>query len=74
MAQSNKINKRMVFIMMIGIYQVRIQTEDRGNDGVYGKVYARCPYEMNNKWKHILTLAPGMKLSKEMFYSALKLF
>ena len=59
--------------MMIGIYQVRIQTEDRGNDGVYGKVYARCPYEMNNKWKHILTLAPGMKLSKEMFYSALKL-
>ena len=52
----------MVFIMMIGIYQVRIQAEDRGNDGVYGKVYARCPYEIDNKWKHILTLAPGMKL------------
>ena len=63
----------MVFIMMIGIYQVRIQAEDRGNDGVYGKVYARCPYEIDNKWKHIFTLAPGMKLSKEMFYSALKL-
>lgn len=59
--------------MMIGNYQVRINTENRGNDGIYGKVYAKDVYEMDAKWKHILTLAPGMKLSKDMFYTALKM-
>lgn len=59
--------------MMIGNYQVRIEVENRGDDGIYGKVYERDVYEIDAKWRHILTLAPGMKLSKDMFYSALRM-
>ena len=59
--------------MMIGIHQVKIEADNRGRDGIYGKVYARCPYESGAKWRHVLTLAPGMKLTKDMFYEALKL-
>jgi hypothetical protein len=59
--------------MMIGNFQVKIEAENRGEHGIYGKVYERNVYEMDAKWKHILTLAPGMKLSKDMFYSALRM-
>lgn len=57
--------------MIIGSHQVRISVDDRGDDGVYGKVYERSLYDSDSKWRHILTLAPGMKLTKDMFYTAL---
>lgn len=59
--------------MQIDNYQVTIKMDDRGEFGRYGKVFAKNLYECDAKFYHILTLAPGMKLSKDMFYSALKM-
>lgn len=59
--------------MQIDNYQVTIKIDDRGEFGKYGEVFAKNLYECDAKFHHILTLAPGMKLSKDMFYSALKM-
>ena len=59
--------------MIIGMHEVKITTENRGEHGIYGIVYARNVYYPNTKLEKIGVLAPGMKLSKELFYSMLKL-
>lgn len=59
--------------MIIGTHEVKITPEDRGAHGVYGIVYARNVYYPDTKLTKIGTLAPGMKLSKELFNSMLKL-
>ena len=59
--------------MVIGLHEVKIMPENRGKDGVYGIVYARNVYYPDTKLTKIGVLAPGMKLSKELFNSMLKL-
>lgn len=59
--------------MIIGMHEVKITTENRGEHGVYGIVYARNVYYPDTKLTKIGVLAPGMKLSKELFNSMLKL-
>lgn len=59
--------------MIIGMHEVKITTENRGEHGVYGIVYARNVYYPDTKLEKIGVLAPSMKLSKELFYSMLKL-
>lgn len=59
--------------MIIGMHEVKITTENRGEHGIYGIVYARNVYYPNTKLEKIEVLAPGMKLSNELFYSMLKL-
>ena len=62
-------------MIKIDIYQVKIEPENRGSHGIYGNVFCRCPIAMRTEkfydWTHILTLPPGVKLTKSMFYEAL---
>ena len=59
--------------MIIGMHEVKITTENRGEHGVYGIVYARNVYYPDTKLTKIGTLTPGMKLSKELLHSMLTL-
>ena len=59
--------------MIIGMHEVKIITENRGEHGVYVIVCARNVYYPDTKLTKIGVLAPGMKLSKELFNSMLKL-